>query len=181
IMKRIALLFIVFFTTTIFQDCKGQNREYKSIPSQYKKNYTRTYVPESLRKKAINIEKYLPSDYKNNTDYTKNIQQALNENNVVIFSKGIFYITGLTIQSNSTLIFEEGSELRMIPNDKQRYQILSITGVKNITIYNPKLTGDLKSRKSFKGEWGYGIDIRGSQNIKIYSPYISETFGDGIG
>src|SRR5699024_7058717 len=77
-------------------------------------------------------------------------------------------------------IFAKGAELRMIPSERERYQILAVWGANQVSIYNAHLTGDLKRRSSKEGEWGFGIDIRGSKNVNIYSPYIKNVLGDGI-
>lgn len=173
------LIPIVFFT---FLNCTAQQREYDTIPIKYGRQYIRTFVPNAIREKAVSIEGYLPKNYvkDGSIDYTKNIQVALNENDVVLFPSGIFSINGISVHSNSILVFEENAELKMIPNKLERYEIISIVGVDNVTFYNPKIIGDLRERTVHNGEWGYGIDIRGSQNIKIFSPNISNTFGDGI-
>ncbi|WP_312311706.1 hypothetical protein [Empedobacter brevis] len=177
---RILFLIMVFVLSTT--SCKSQKRIKKDIPESYKKEYIKHKVPSDLVKKAVDVTKYLPKNYvKDGTvDYTKYIQKALDENKIVRFSKMSYLTTGISINSNSKIIFEEGALLKMKTNDLERYAIISLVGIENVELYNPRVDGDLERRKSFKGEWGFGIDIRGSRNIKIFSPYVTNCFGDGI-
>src|SRR5690606_803785 len=179
---KFKIVYVIFSLLLIYNNCVSQKKNYKSIPASYKKEYVKTTVPTDVLERSVNVNKYLPNKFvkDGNTDYTRFLQKALNENEVVLIPKGVFYTTGLKMRSNSTLNFENGAELRMIPNNRERYEILSITGVENITLYNPKLKGDLRERKELKGEWGFGIDIRGSKNVKGYSPYVTDCLGDGI-
>lgn len=179
VFKNILIVFI--FLGTIQSGC-AQNREYKSIPKEYNKNYQIREVSGSITRQAVSVVKYLPKGSAKNSarDLTQYLQKAIDDNSVVLFPTGKYYTTGLKLRSNSTVIFARGSELILIPSSRERYEILAITGVENVVVYNPRIKGDLRSRKALKGEWGFGIDIRGSRNIKVYSPYITDCLGDGI-
>lgn len=132
----------------------------------------------------IDLTDYLPKGYvKDGTrDYTIYIQKGLNENSIVRmpnFPVSINY-SGLKIKSNSQIFFQDNSVIYMLPNDKPSYAVLYIHNVQNVEIWNPRIVGDKYSHMGTKGEWGMGIQIRDSRNIKIFSPVISKCWGDGI-
>lgn len=176
------ILFLIMFYILSICTCSSQQKVKKDIPEKYNKNYIKYIVPENLEKKAVDVTKYFPENFvKDGTvDYTEFIQRALDQNIIVKFSKMNYLTTGISINSNSKIFFEEGAVLTMKTNDLERYAIISLVGVENVELFNPCVDGDLERRNSFKGEWGFGIDIRGSRNINLYSPYISNCFGDGI-
>lgn len=178
-----SITFYLLLSLMIFNYCSlSQERSYKDVPSKYKKEYVKTPVPKEILDRAVNAADYLPKQYvkDGSVDYTAFFQKALDDNKVVLMPNGVFSTTGLKVRSNSTLVFDEGSELHIVPSSRERYEIIAITAAENVVIYNPKLKGDLRDRKSLKGEWGFGIDIRGSKNVKIYSPFIRDCLGDGI-
>ncbi len=88
--------------------------------------------------------------------------------------------SGIFAQSNSQIYFQKNSSLILKPTADVRYQIISLHAVENVKIYNPTLIGDRDRHLGSKGEWGFGIDIRGSRNIEIYNANISDCWGDGI-
>lgn len=177
--KIIAALLILVL---IHVNCISQNKKYTSIPAVYGKKYISTKVPEELMQRAVSVTNYLPDNYVNDgsVDYTSYLQRAFDDNDVIKIPKGAYSTTGLSLKSNKTLIFQDDSELRIIPSSRERYEVLAITGAENVSVYNARIKGDLRERKVLKGEWGFGIDIRGSKNINIYSPYITDCLGDGI-
>ena len=87
---------------------------------------------------------------------------------------------GLDIPSNRTLIFEEGSVIKLSASDKTFYNIFNIENVSNVILQNPKIIGDRNYHLGDKSEAGIGIWIRGSNNITILDAEISEWWGDGI-
>ena len=87
---------------------------------------------------------------------------------------------GLTLPSDSSIIFSSQSVLRIEENSLDRYELLRIHNVENVSIYNAKLIGERDSDKTKVGEWGHGISIRGSKNILIDGFDIREFYGDGI-
>ncbi|MDQ0782138.1 right-handed parallel beta-helix repeat-containing protein [Chryseobacterium sp. W4I1] len=128
------------------------------------------------------IETTLPKGYvKDGTvDYTDYIQKAVDGNKKVIMPNFPLMTSGIFAQSNSQIYFQKNSSLILKPTANIRYQIISLHGVENVKIYNPRLIGDRDKHLDSKGEWGFGIDIRGSRNIEIYNVNISDCWGDGI-
>jgi len=177
---KVKNIFLISFIFGIMFSCHSQGISYKKLPDKYGKYFKREQIPKELLNHSISIIKYLPKEVTEEMDLTPFIQKAINENNVVIIPKGTYRVTGLKLKSNFSLLFEEGAELELIANNKERYEILSLAGIKNVKIYNPVLIGDIRKRNSLKGEWGFGIDIRGSREIDIYSPFIKDCLGDGI-
>src|SRR5690606_16439042 len=47
-------------------------------------------------------------------------------------------------------------------------------------VINPTLVGDRDKHTGTKGEWGMGIRVQGSNNVKIIGANISDFWGDGI-
>lgn len=128
------------------------------------------------------LETVLPKGYvKDGTvDYTAYIQKAIDSNKKIIMPNFPLMTTGIFVQSNSQIYFQKSSSLILKPTADVRYQIISLHGVENVKIYNPKLIGDRDKHLDSKGEWGFGIDIRGSRNLEIYNINISDCWGDGI-
>ncbi|MDQ0064417.1 hypothetical protein [Chryseobacterium lathyri] len=128
------------------------------------------------------IETILPKGYvKDGTvDYTAYIQKAIDANKKVMMPDFPLMTSGIFAQSNSQIYFQKNSSLILKPTANVRYQIISLHGVENVKIYNPTLIGDRDKHLDSKGEWGFGIDIRGSRNIDIFNVNISDCWGDGI-
>lgn len=133
---------------------------------------------------SVSVEKYFPEDYAKNgsVDYTDYIQRALDENQIVVFPDFPVLINenGLYLRDNQTINFRNNSKLLIKPNSNERYAMLNIINVENITINNPILVGDRYAHLNNKGEWGMGINILSAKNVKITEPYVSSFWGDGI-
>jgi hypothetical protein len=134
--------------------------------------------------KAVNIEKYLPSNYNKNgaTDYTSFLQKGIDENNNIIMPDFPVMINtkGLKLKSNSKILFQKNSSLILKPNDLQAYKVISLENLQNVEIYYPKIVGDRDRHLSDEGQWGMGISIKGGVNIYIFMPDISKCWGDAI-
>lgn len=131
---------------------------------------------------CVDITNYIPKNHKTDgsVDYTAYIQKALDENRNVKMPNFPVMVTGLRIASNSNIYFQSRSKLILKPTSSAHYMILGLLGVENVNIYNAVLEGDYDKHLGKNGEWGYGIDIRGSRNVKILNASISNCWGDGI-
>ena len=131
-----------------------------------------------------NIVEDLPSGYvkDGSVDYTSIIQAAINKYPTLVFPDFPILINdnGLKIGSNKTISFMPGSELRLKPTSKSNYDILSLRAVTNVTLINPVIKGDRYKHTGTSGEWGFGIGVYGSSNIKIINAQVYECWGDGI-
>src|SRR5690606_13000285 len=180
-MKKIKKLFNLFLILTLSLTCTGQSNDftYKETEVDSHKNFEK--LPIGNYKSIL---EYLPKNYvKDGTiDYTGYIQKAIDENKNIVLPNFPILINdgGLKLKSNFNLFFQKESALIMKPSTKTKYSFFSLTEVDNVNIYNPTLLGDRKTHLSNKGEWGMGISIYGSTNVKIYNVNIKDTWGDGI-
>lgn len=173
---------VVFLSSfAIFISCNENH--YKAIPPSYlkliqfkKKNI---YPKNSYYAVAAFPKGYVKDASK---DYTAVLQKVLLEHPVVVLPNFPIMVNGkgLSLPSNSILYFQSKTKLILAPNDYAEYQVLRIHDVKNVSVYNAVIVGDKYSHLGSKGEWGMGISIRGTQNIKIYNAKVSKCWGDGI-
>lgn len=115
-------------------------------------------------------------------DYTKYIQKGIDENENVLMPNFPLLINedGIKAKSNSKIVFQEKSVLIMKPNSLPYYSILKIFDVTNVVINSPKIIGERNQHKGSKGEWGFGVHIKGSKNIEIFALSVSNCWGDGL-
>lgn len=160
----------------------------QSLPAQYlpRPAELAPYKQQAAAAKssAYDLTKTLPQGYvtDGSVDYTKYLQYGISNNANVVFPNFPVMInyTGLTLRSNSTVIFDEKSKLVLNPGDVVNYQMLRLFNIQNVKLYFPVLEGDRKHHNGNKGEWGMGISIAGATNVDIINPVISDCWGDGI-
>lgn len=119
----------------------------------------------------------------------KEIQEKINLGGNFKFLKGVYPIDlknvdnqyiGYDLKSNSTFIFDEGVIFKLNENTIDNYRILNIEKKENITINGGYVVGDKYTNLKNLGEWGHGLSIRGSKNIKVYNFRSDKCWGDGI-
>ncbi|WP_411835101.1 right-handed parallel beta-helix repeat-containing protein [Peribacillus frigoritolerans] len=87
----------------------------------------------------------------------------------------------IQLRNNITLKFKNGSTLKALPNKADGYEILRIHDVKNVSILGKvKIAGERNEHLGKTGEWGMGISIKGSENVRIENPTITDCWGDGL-
>lgn len=132
----------------------------------------------------LDLETVLPIGYVRDgtIDYTEVIQRCIDEESNILFPGFPILVNqnGLKLKSNSNYLFKSGSKLIMKPNDRTGYSILDCNGRENISINGPVLEGDRDNHIGTRGEWGFGISIRGAKNIQVIGAKIYDCFGDGI-
>lgn len=102
-------------------------------------------------------------------------------NGKFVFSHGIYNIEeDILVKSNSVLEFEEGAIFKKNPTSLDKYNVMLLRDVTNVTIINPTIEGDKYTHKGTGGEWGHGINLQGTSNVKIKNGNISKCWGDGI-
>lgn len=183
-MKQVLLLIICL---TIIKDGVGQF-VYKELPKDIvvQENSQDEYVVQQniAKEKAYNLANELPVGYvKDGTiDYTKYLQQGLDNHDIVMMPDFPILVNenGLTLKSNSIVIFNRYSKIILSPSRRERYEILRLHGISNVKIFNANIVGDREEHIGSTGEWGMGIAMRGAENILIYNPYIEKCWGDGI-
>ncbi|RZJ52890.1 MAG: hypothetical protein EOO44_10335 [Flavobacterium sp.] len=179
--RLIVILFLIIFTACVGQGSK-KNFSFKKINKS--KIVTIPVLNQVSKIKFVDLVSYLPKNYlkDGSVDYSNYIQKGINENDNVAMPDFPVLIggTGLTLKSNSVLYFKSKSKLILEKNSLTNYEILKIHNTKNVTIYNPKLSGDRQKHTGTKGEWGMGISIKSSENINIFNPIIENCWGDAI-
>jgi polygalacturonase len=120
-------------------------------------------------------------------DDTAAIQHAINalprSGGTVYVPAGRYMINArksLRLHSHTRLQLAENAELRVIPNGATRYYAVKVTNASNVAIVGGKITGDRARHKGSRGEWGYGIDISGSDHVLVRNVTLSEFWGDGM-
>src|SRR5690606_33584071 len=133
---------------------------------------------------AYYVENALPAGYvKDGTvDYTCYLQSEIKKYSVIVFPAFAIQVNdkGLLIRSNRKIYFTEGSELRLKPTSKSKYDVIKIDRVSNVTLIGPKIIGDRNKHIGTSGEWGNGIGIYSSSNIYMENPRVYDCWGDGI-
>lgn len=98
---------------------------------------------------------------------------------------------GVKVPSNTTLYFEKGAKLSVIPNASWNYCLLNLANSKNVNILNGELVGDrdkhdtrytkaFRTATKYQGETGWGILMTGAENVNIIGNNIHDFWGDGI-
>lgn len=184
-------MFFLLFLTLVFCRCDVEDQGDWSrinLPEEYTNNVNDNievyHISDSILNGWYPLVQSLPLNYDTtgNSDYTDLIQSVLDEYKNIVFPNFPLFINseGLTIRSNSKIIFEKGSKLILQPNNKIRYEVLRLHGIQNVELYSPNIIGDREKHIGSEGEWGYGISIRGSQKIKVYQADVRNCWGDGI-
>ncbi|MFJ7927807.1 right-handed parallel beta-helix repeat-containing protein [Peribacillus sp. NPDC096448] len=150
-------------------------------------NFNRNHKNIKMNNK-VSVENFkaLPND--NNED-TLFIQKAIDHvakdgGGTILFPKGTYLIDAIrsiVLRDNIILKFDKGTILKALPNDKGSYEIVRIHGVKNASLTgNVVIEGEREEHIGEKGEWGFGVSIRGSENILLENITIKNCWGDGI-
>ena len=123
------------------------------------------------------------------TDDTASIQAAIDEvmgpKGTVLLPKGIYMIDAvkrrLKLRSDMTLKLAEGAVLKAIPNDAEKYSLLTINSISNVWVIGGTFEGERDRHKGKAGEWGHGIRIgRGAKNITVSDVVSKKMWGDGF-
>lgn len=147
-------------------------------------NQTQAVASAGITSGSYYLVNSLPSGYvkDGSKDYTSYIQAAVSKYSNIVFPGFPLLVNdnGINIGSNKTITFQSGSEIRLKASSKGTYAILRISNASNVTLYNPVIVGDRNTHTGSGGEWGMGIGMYGAKNVKIYSPNVSNCWGDGI-
>lgn len=116
---------------------------------------------------------------KNNIEYVKleEGQYLINGEGEKYEEKGIVLKSNMILDLNNSTIMHE-------PCSSERYTIINLYNVENVTVCNGYIIGDRDGHdyNIIQGthQWGYGVEINGSNNIQIHNLQIENTTGDGI-
>ncbi|MET3879425.1 right-handed parallel beta-helix repeat-containing protein [Chitinophaga sp. OAE865] len=182
------LVTISFLLCIAFLGCDAQQRfSYQQLPASYVSNMQLASLEkevDAIAAKAFDLTTVLPRGYskEGKIDYTAQLQEGINRHTNVVFPDFPVMINdnGLTLKSNSFVVFRTHSALILKPTAKRNFFMMAIHDVENVKVYCPVLIGDRKNHLDAGGEWGMGISIRGAANITVFHPVISSCWGDGI-
>lgn len=184
--KPIPILFLLSFL--LFSNCKKDSLsdiQPEKLPANASfEAKEKILAATGVISTSYYVERALPAGYvkDGSVDYTSYIQTAINNYSNLVFPAFPIMINdkGLIIASNKVITFLAGSKLLLKPTSAFYYNVLRMSSVTNVTLYNPVIVGDRYKHIGTTGEAGSGIGIRGSSNITIYSPNITACWGDGI-
>ncbi|WP_160805272.1 glycosyl hydrolase family 28-related protein [Virgibacillus halodenitrificans] len=135
----------------------------------------------------INVETFnaVGNDDTDDTEFIQNaIDSLFPEGGNVYFPKGTYLVDAvksINLRDNITLNFEEGAVIKVKPNDRESYVIFKIHNISHVSIKgNLKMVGERDEHIGNSGEWGFGISIRGSENILVEDVRIENMWGDAI-
>jgi len=181
----------VILLVTLFTRCKKDEiaqtdamETTKESLSSKQLNRNTLLAIKGITKKSFYLEDALPDGYVTDgtKDYTSAIQKVLDQYDDIVFPAFPLLVNdkGLEIRSNKSIVFLKGSEIRLRPSKLATYDIISLEGAKNVTLYDPVVIGDRYEHLGKGGEAGVGIAIRGSSDITLHNPNVRECWGDGI-
>lgn len=137
-----------------------------------------------------NVPKISTSLFKDLT-YENSLQDVLalsspDIDNSILIGVGDYYVstkstfgTALLVKSN-TVITLEGT-IHLLPNNLRGCYVINVKGANNVTIKGSgSVIGDRLSHTGTIGEWGHGINLDSSTNVKISGINVSNCWGDCI-
>ncbi len=80
----------------------------------------------------------------------------------------------------SNVYWHNSSTIRMLPNEFEKFSIIHLDKVNNVTIDGGVIIGDVDSHIGDTGEWGHGIKCGGATNITLKNISCNYCWGDGI-
>lgn len=123
-------------------------------------------------------------DYENSLRDVFALSHA-NVKNKIIIDKGDYYVSSKSFQSaisvvsNTDLVID--GNIHLIPNSHKGCYILQIKDASNVSILGKGcLYGDKNTHKGKDGEWGHGIYVDGSRDVKIQELKVNDCWGDCI-
>jgi len=142
-------------------------------------------APSSLP--ASSIEGGLASFANGQHDATAVIQAivdaAASQATVASIPAGKFLINpdiGIVLHSGSRLVLSPQTRLIARPSRSANYGIVRLYEIDNASVMGGQIIGERTNHLGKGGEWGMGIDIRGSTNITISNVTVSNCWGDGF-
>jgi hypothetical protein len=88
---------------------------------------------------------------------------------------------GIVLRSNMKLSMAVGAVLVVIPNGSDTYNLIMAHSVHDVEIIGGKIVGDRANHNpATGGEWGYGVNVKGSTNVLVHWTEASNFWGDGF-
>ncbi|MCK9414727.1 MAG: right-handed parallel beta-helix repeat-containing protein [Prolixibacteraceae bacterium] len=121
------------------------------------------------------------------TDDTKAIQTAIDDvagtGGTVIVPDGTYLIDAIShLNLKSHMIFRmtSGAILKAIPNASEVHCIVNIENASNVKVIGGTVQGERDKHQGTTGQWGFGIALRGSNNVVIEGVTAKDCWGDGF-
>lgn len=119
------------------------------------------------------------------TDDTVAINKALALGGEIYIPEGVYMINvhgdhQLILRSNTVLTLHPKAVLKAIPNNYGSYNVLQIYSVENVLVQGGTIQGERNEHTGVIGEWGHGVNISQSKNIRLKEITIEDAWGDGI-
>ena len=111
------------------------------------------------------------------------VDQVAGTGGTVFVPDGTYMIDAIThvnLKSNMTLSMSSKAVLKAIPNNQENYRIVSIRGASNVNVIGGTLQGERNEHIGTTGEWGFGIEVIGSNTVVIEGVTSRDNWGDGF-
>lgn len=89
-------------------------------------------------------------------------------------------VRSVRLRNRMHLQMASGAKLVAKPNSAEKAYVLYAYKVKDVEISGGRIVGERDRHRGTTGEWGHGIQIRGSERVTIRDIHISDCWGDGI-
>lgn len=87
---------------------------------------------------------------------------------------------GVILATGTRLILGPRTRLIATPSRKGSYSVLKVYDAHNVSISGGSIVGERYHHLGHVGEWGMGVDIRGSDNVTVSNTTVSNCWGDGF-
>ena len=111
------------------------------------------------------------------------VDSARQRNVVAYLPNGDYLInasSGIQLHDGSRLVMERGTRLIASSQRSGNYAVIKVYGVKGASVTGGAIVGERHRHLGKSGEWGMGIDVRGSASVRIADIVISDCWGDGV-
>lgn len=86
----------------------------------------------------------------------------------------------INLCSNMRLEMAPDAQLTALPNALKRYYVVKVWRVDNVEIVGGRIAGERDQHQGSEGEWGYGLNIQASHNVRVSGTHLSNCWGDGL-
>jgi polygalacturonase len=121
------------------------------------------------------------------TDDTAAIQAAVNalpaSGGTIVVPDGTYMINalkGINLRSHTRLHLFGSAYLKAIPTSASRYWVVKAWNVNNVEIVGGNVVGERTQHQGSTGEWGFGINVSGSNTVYVHDIHVSNCWGDGL-
>lgn len=89
-------------------------------------------------------------------------------------------VQSVRLRNRTHLQMASGAKLIAKPNSEEKAYVLLADKVHDVEISGGQIVGERHQHRGTTGEWGHGIQIKGSERVTIRDIRISDCWGDGI-